>query len=32
MIELKILTASGEEKFSAKGLEIDTVYNYHPQT
>ena len=27
MIELKILTASGEEKFSAKGLEIDTVYN-----
>ena len=27
MIELKILTASGEEKFSAKGVEIDTVYN-----
>ena len=27
MIELKILTADGKEKFSAKGLEIDTVYN-----
>ena len=27
MIELKILTSSGEEKFSAKGLEIDTIYN-----
>ena len=27
MIELKILTADGKEKFSANGLEIDTVYN-----
>ena len=27
MIELKILTSDGKEKFSAKGLKIDTVYN-----
>ncbi len=27
MIEIKILTSTGEEKFSAKGLEIDTIYN-----